>query len=489
MKTIHVHLQSLPPYTPPDAPLFLAGNFNNWQPADPRYRLEPRGDGSYHADVETHLDWLEYKITRGHWSAAEGEASGQERPNRVFKPGQDDNHLWLRVESWTDLGPPSRGFDAPENVLLLHPHFYIPQLGRHRRIWACLPPDYWSGARQYPVVYMQDGQNLFDNPDALFGSWGVDKAINRLFLNDQNPPAQHTPPRSAPGTPQAPFPILIGIENGGEHRIDEYSPWRHPEHGGGQAGQYLDFVCNTLKPFVDARLRTLPGRDNTGVLGSSMGGLFSLYAVLERPDVFGMAGVFSPSLWFSPQVTAFVEQRRPAWPAKILLMAGQQESKTMVGDLLDLYETLLAAGHDDHNLHYDLHSDGTHSEWFWAREFEHALHWLFGDKPGHTHGVTNEWINFQLDEPRKQLIVGVDRRLQQPQLEVRDYCHDRTFRHPLPARQNRIPYAEWEECLYAIRLLSGGDLVFSRRVHLNQVETRPLKTAKATRLRSPQLAG
>ena len=478
MKTIRLHIQSLPAYTPPGASLFLAGNFNQWQPDEPRYRFRQNGDGSYSVDFQSDIDILEYKITRGNWSAAEGDAAGNERPNRVSKPGFADNDLWVRIESWTDFRGEARQYGAQENVLLLHPQFYMPQLGRHRRIWACLPPDYWTSGRRYPVVYMQDGQNLFDNPGAAFGSWGIDEALNRLFLPPKIP-TLHSPIAS----PQS--LIIIGIENGGAHRIAEYSPWKNAEHGGGNGAQYFDFVCDTLKPFVDEHLRTLPAREHTGIAGSSMGGLISLYAALERPEVFGMAGVFSPSLWFSPEILPYVQQRKPAFSQKILLMAGQQESKTMVGDLLDLYETLLEAGHDDHNLHYDLHSDGAHAEWFWAREFEHALRWLFGDMPGHAHGVSGDFIKFHLDDKTKHLIVSVDRRLQQPLLEVRDYCHYREFHHPLSHDDNYIPYADWENCLYSIRLLSGGDLVFSRRVHLNEVEAlappKRKKTAVAKR--------
>ncbi len=457
MKTIHLHIQSLPAYTPPGASLYLAGNFNEWQPAEPRYRFQQDGDGSYSIDFQTDVDILEYKITRGDWSAAESDARGNETPNRVTKLGFADNELWVRIESWSDLWQEASRYGHNENVLLLHPGFYIPQLGRHRRIWACLPPDYWTSGKRYPVVYMQDGQNLFDNPDAAFGSWGIDKALNRLFL------------RGNQGIGAASQPIFIGIENGAEHRIAEYSAWKNEEYGGGEGAQYLDFLCDTLKPFVDEHLRTLPGREATGIIGSSMGGLLALYAAIEKPEVFGMAGVFSPSLWFSDEVLPFVQKRKPAFPQKILLMAGQQESKTMVSDLLDLYETLLEAGHDDHDLHYDLHSDGVHAEWFWAREFEHALQWLFGDMPGHVHGISGDFIKFHLDEKARNLIVNVDRRLQEPLLEIRDYCHYREFHHTLSHDANLIPYADWENCLYSIRLLSGGDLVFSRRVHLNQV--------------------
>ncbi|MCB0542499.1 MAG: hypothetical protein KDC70_03225 [Saprospiraceae bacterium] len=475
-KTIRIHIHAMPTYTPTEATLYLAGNVNNWQPADAAFRFKPNSDGSYSLEFQTDVDTLEFKITRGDWQNAEGGANGTESPNRIFKPGPGDNELWLRIESWTDLRHEAGQKAVSENVLLLHDAFEIPQLGRRRRIWAILPPDYRSTEKRYPVVYMQDGQNLFDNPAAIFGSWGIDQALNRLFLQNSD---------NAAGMQAR--PILIGIENGGAHRISEYSPWQHPEHGGGEGAAYLDFICQTLKPFVDARLRTLPGREHTGIMGSSMGGLFSMYAALERPDRFGMAGIFSPSLWFSKDILPYVKARRPEHLQKILLMAGQQESKSMVGDLLDLYETLLEAGHDDRDLHYDLHADGVHAEWFWAREFEHALRWLFGEMPGHTHGISDEYIRFRLDESSKHLVVRVDPRLRQPLLEVRDYCHYREIRHTLENEETRIPYAAWEDCLYSIRLLSGDDLVFSRRVHLSQVTAYTPPAGKTSRHRKQTL--
>lgn len=461
MKQLSIHLQSLPTGTPPGAALYLAGNMNDWQPDDQHFKFLPDQDGSFRLRFQTNLDTLECKITRGHWSAAEGDARGLDRNNRIFQLDEPGNDLWMQVDSWTDLP-----LEAPKsNMLLLHPDFLIPQLGRRRKIWACLPPDYWTDPqKRYPVVYMQDGQNLFDNPGALFGSWDIDQALNRLFVR-------------ASGRNQvqkkAVQPILIGIENGGEHRLTEYSLWKNPDHGGGEGHAYLDFISETLKPFVDEHLRTLPDREHTGIMGSSMGGLIAFCGVIEKPEVFGMAGVFSPALWFSKkELFRWVQKRKPVLPVKILLMAGQQESRDMVGDLLDLYETLLDAGHEEHQLHYDLHSDGVHSEWFWAREFEHALHWLFGEMPGHAHGgISDELIRFRQDPTAKELIIQLAPRIRQPHLEIRDYCHGRQFRHPLRSADNRIPYTEWENCIYSIRLISEGDLVFSRRIHLNQLET------------------
>lgn len=464
MKTITAHLHALPSHTPPDTALFLAGNVNGWHPNDERFRFRPNGDGSFKLVFQADLETLEYKITRGHWSAAEGDTSGNALPNRIEKISASEHELWMRVESWTDLYEQSQGFKLPENILLLHPEFYMPQLGRRRRIWACLPPDYWSNTtKRYPVVYMQDGQNLFDNPEAMFGSWSIDKAMNRLYM--EHPNLQ---------SPTKQSPIIIGIENGGNSRINEYSPWNNALHGGGEGSQYLDFVCDTLKPFVDEHLRTLPGREHTGIVGSSMGGLIALCAAVEKPGVFGMAGVFSPSLWFSKNVFQMVKNKRPEAPVRILLMAGQQESRNMVDELLDMYETLLEAGHEEENLHYDLHSDGVHSEWFWAREFEHALHWLFGSKTDCEHdGVSDASVHFEVDAGVKELIVHVSPKISAPLLEVRDYCHDRRFHHTLQPAGNRISYAEWEHCVYSLRLHSGNDLVFSRRVALGNPVVHP----------------
>ncbi|MEI6410497.1 MAG: alpha/beta hydrolase-fold protein [Bacteroidota bacterium] len=463
MQNIKLQIHSLPSATPKETRFYLASNFNNWLPDDPDHAFKPDENGLYQLQLQVETDILEFKITRGSWASAEGNAQGRERANRVFELAADTQEIIIDIESWTDISPKN----STLNMVLLHPDFLIPQLGRRRRIWACLPNDYWINPdKHYPVVYMQDGQNLFDNPEAIFGSWGIDKALNRLFTRSHNE-AQ-------------PFPIIIGIENGGDDRINEYAPWHNPEHGGGEGAQYLEFLADTLKPFIDKQLRTLPERAHTGVMGSSMGGLISLYAALERPDVFGMAGVFSPSLWFSKEIFQLAGKPKNTQPVRILFMAGQQESEDMVVDLLDLYETLLDAGHDEHNMHYDLHSDGTHSEGFWAREFEHALSWLFGDNPEHTHGISDKLIRFRLNPTDKEIMINIAPNIKHPQLEVHDYCHNRQFNHRLGHNDNRIPYAEWEECIFSIRLISEGDLVFSRRVHLNQVElTKPAIIANA----------
>src|SRR5690606_36165183 len=144
-----------------------------------------------------------------------------------------------------------------------------------------LPPDYETSAKYYPVLYMHDGQNLFDVRTSFSGEWKVDEHLDSLFLLGD------------PGC------IVVGIDNGGTNRINEYSPWVNPQYGGGQGDQYIEFLIETLKPYIDQNYRTLPDAEHTGIMGSSMGGLISYYGGLTNQNVFGRIGAFSSSFWFS----------------------------------------------------------------------------------------------------------------------------------------------------------------------------------------------
>ncbi len=448
----------IPAYTPQTDSIYLAGNMNDWKPNDEQYRFERNPNGTFSLTCQYVFDVLECKVTRGSWTKEETGKTGSKMPNRLLKTEQGKEQF-IRVAAWGDLQRAAAQHTVAENVTLLYPDLEMPQLGRKRRIWAYLPPDYWTANRHYPVIYMMDGQNLFDAYGSFSGEWAVDKALNKLFSQGDCHSSQMSDC------------IVIGIENGGEHRLSEYSPWPNPEHGGGEGSLYLDFVVNTLKPLIDKTLRTKTDRAHTGIMGSSMGGLISMYAALNRPDIFGMAGVFSPALWFSTAIYQYAKTQKPTHQVRILLMAGQKESETMVSELLDMYETLLEAGHADENLHYDLHSDGEHAEWFWAREFEHALIWLLGEK--HTHhksGISSDQIQFSILPETKQLVVKIDTKIYKAHIEIRDYCHDRQFKYYLTEPEQKISYADWENCLYSIRLISKNDLIFSRRVHLNQLQ-------------------
>lgn len=354
-------LYSLPVGTPANASFFVAGSFNNWSPGAAAYQLQNNQAGQPEISLSLPPGTYEYKFTRGSWATVEGNAQGGFRPNRSITYNGGLQVVEVVIASWEDQSPATH--TAAPNVSVLSQSFFMPQLNRYRRIWIYLPPDYAVSDRDYPVLYMQDGQNLFDQATSFTGEWYVDETLNELFEQGD------------PGV------IVVGIDNGGIHRIDEYTPWANPQYGGGQGTAYADFLAETLKPFIDANYRTLSGPAYTGVMGSSLGGLISLYTALRHPQVFGRAGVFSPSLWYTSDIFTYAAQRPYQGDSRICLMAGQAESTTMAAQVNNMYQTLLSAAYPAADLLRVIHADGQHAEWYWAREFGGAYQWLFAAAP------------------------------------------------------------------------------------------------------------
>ncbi|MEM8894817.1 MAG: alpha/beta hydrolase-fold protein [Bacteroidota bacterium] len=245
-------------------------------------------------------------------------------------------------------------------IRIIEQEYEIPQLRRERRIAALLPHDYETSDLSYPVLYLQDGQNLFDE-HAPYGNWAIDQALSDL---------------SAEGLGDV---IVITIDHGGEERINEYSPYYHPRFGRGQGGDYLDFIKFTLKPYVDKTFRVIPDRANTGIGGSSLGGLISLYAGFRESAIFGKMMVFSPSLWVSPKVFYQAQSYLPDQETWLYLYAGGRESSYHIPNVLRLKGALLKRSFDYRHLHFKLNinQEGTHSEMYWREEFPRALKWLY----------------------------------------------------------------------------------------------------------------
>ena len=379
-----VTLTSVPANTPAGAPIYLAGTFNAWNPAAPGYQLSPQPGGHYTLTLPTSVRGaIEFKFTRGAWATVETTASGASLSNRTFTVPASGAAAWSgAVLGWADLfggGQPTS--TASPSVSILSNAFLMPQLGRSRRVWLYLPPDYATTAKTYPVLYMHDGQNLFDAATSFSGEWAVDETLDQLHQ------------RGDWGC------IVVGVDNGGTNRLAEYSPWANPQYGGGQGDQYVDFLVNTLKPYVDQHYRTRPDRLSTGIMGSSMGGLISLYAALKRPDVFGRAGVFSPSLWFNRRIFAYALAAQPLRPdPRFYLLSGGQETTTQARDQRRMADTLATAGFQL-NTEVDtlIQADGQHAEWFWRREFGAAYQWLFaGTGPLATEAPAPDVLSFAL---------------------------------------------------------------------------------------------
>ncbi len=230
--------------------------------------------------------------------------------------------------------------------------------GLDRDLTIYLPPSHGGSDRRYPVLYMQDGQNLFDPEESFAGSWRVDLAMNRAAA------------RGLEG-------IVVGIPNAGDRRVAEYSPFDDPEEGAGRGGGYVGFLAEMIKPLVDARFRTLPQPETTGVVGSSMGGLISLFAFFARPDIFGILGALSPSLWFAERAIFRLLETAPFHPGRLYLDVGRQEGAETLENARRLRDLLRAKGYvEGEHLRYLEDRSGKHEEAAWSRRFRAALPFL-----------------------------------------------------------------------------------------------------------------
>jgi predicted alpha/beta superfamily hydrolase len=357
-----ISIQSVPGNTPPGDTLFWAGGLNGWNPGNPSWAFAGVFPGPYYLTLPSGTGSTSYKVTRGSWATVEGNASGGFLPNRTYTYGQADT-VPISVASWEDLG--TGNSTATANVQVIQPPLWMSALQRPRTIRVYLPPGYDTSAEHYPVLYLLDGQNLFDVATAFAGEWQVDESLNAL---------------AAQGWPKV---IAIGIDNGGANRLDEYTPWSHPSYGGGDAALFLDFLIQDLKPWVDSAFRTLPQRAHTAIGGSSLGGLFSLYAALDQGQVFSKALVFSPSIWFSDSIWPWAAGQSPLTDVRLYFLSGTAEgggSVTVQADsMVDLLQQQGWAA-----VHHAAIPGGTHTEGFWASQFQDGFKYLFAPSAGLT---------------------------------------------------------------------------------------------------------
>lgn len=352
-------VDSLPDYTPPEDVLFIAGDFQGWNPGDPEFALVKNAEDKWSITLDSVAagTLIQFKFTRGDWGKVEKGELGEEIPNREFTFGNGET-VSIVIYNWADAGS-SGNSTAADNVEVMDEEFYMPQLDRYRRIWVYLPPDYEDTDDHYPVIYMHDGQNLFDTYTSYAGEWEVDETLNNLF-------------------DQGYFvPIVVGIDNGGTERINEYTPWPNTNYGGGQGALYMEFIVETLKPHIDENYRTLPGRESTALWGSSLGGLISYYGVIKHQDVFSKGGIYSPSYWFSDSVWTFTSNMGIQEELKLYQMTGGLEGEGMVANTWLMDELLTELGLDDESLSTSIVAGGQHNEQLWREDFEAAYLWLF----------------------------------------------------------------------------------------------------------------
>jgi predicted alpha/beta superfamily hydrolase len=238
---------------------------------------------------------------------------------------------------------------------------WCPGRQNHRDLQVYLPPTYSRSATRYPVLYMHDGQNLFDEATAFSAEWQVDEHMERLALMGVEA-------------------IVVGIPNMEVERCEEYSPFQDPTRGGGHGDAYLACLVETIKPLVDAEFRTSPAREHTGLMGSSMGGLISLYGFFRHPEVFGFAGVMSPALWFAERrIFGYVESS-PRTSGRLYLDVGTEEGASTLGDARRMHALLRTKGYARGAALLYVEDQGAgHSETAWSNRLRTALYFLIPD--------------------------------------------------------------------------------------------------------------
>jgi metallo-beta-lactamase class B len=340
--------------------IYLSGNFNSWNPKDEKFKLKVFGNGRKSIVInDLPAGVYAFKFTRGGFEKVETTNDGRDISDRIVEVNADLS-LDLKIEGWKDDYPdkPKR-YTASPQVKIMDTSFKMPQLNRNRRVWIYLPKNYAQSGKSYPVIYLNDGQNLFNEQTAAFGEWGVDECLDSL----QNQIGKEA--------------IVIGIDNGGDKRMTEYNPYDNQQFGKGEGKAYSDFLANTLKPYIDSKYRTKKSADYTLVGGSSMGATISLYTVFEYPNLFGGALLFSPALWVTPALYDAAEKFKSNSMPKFYFYAGGKESTTMVADMEKMVGILQLK--DRVQIRKTVNPLGQHNEQSWRSEFPEAFRWLMKD--------------------------------------------------------------------------------------------------------------
>lgn len=340
--------------------IYIAGSFNDWNPKDERFRMIRQAHGKYMLKIKADDQLafpIEYKYVKGDWENEEVTARGIKTKNRIIEKLK--RSVTDRVPQFRHNGKLPNDRFRP--IIEKFDRFPFPYLGVERTVQILLPFDYHKRTLKfYNVLYLHDGQNLWD-PNAPFGNWSLDQKMAQM---------------AAAGRADV---IIVAIDHGGTERIREFTPINGTRVGRGDGQKYLSDIAKSVKPFVDNRYRTLRGREYTGLGGSSMGGLITLYGGILYPEVFGKLMIFSPSLWLIRDAQAETPRFYTPFPTKVYLYAGGKESLSMVPSMKRLQRALENQHFFDKMVEVKLTIDpkGRHTEAKWGKEITAAIIWLF----------------------------------------------------------------------------------------------------------------
>ena len=342
--------------------IYITGNFNGWNPRDYKFILHRADTHNFYIDIDDSLlpEFIEYKFTKGGWENVELTGNAEVSPNR--KVHRYHGQAYDTVDSWRLNWGPFKPQYFPVTEIISE-QFYIPQLDRYRKVWILLPFDYYSSDKYYPVLYLQDAQNLF-NEGSEFGNWEIDKKLALL---------------SEYGRGDL---IVVAVEHGSESRINEYIFDNNSVAKNSEGKKYIRFITDTLKPYIDQHFRTKRGREHTGIGGSSLGGLISIYSGFLYPEVHSKLMIFSPSLWIEPNNNFPVFSYSTPYKTKVYLYSGSKEGPGMV-KRVRMFEEKMKKWEKQRLFEFkfrtSINPEGTHNEFYWSQEFPKAVEWLFYD--------------------------------------------------------------------------------------------------------------
>ncbi len=374
-------------------PMFLASNVGGWDPAKREFQMSPRSDGRWQYVFEqfTHDGTIQFKFTLGSWDYVETDPDGNDINNRVLPR--------IKASDFADGSRPVIEFQVPRfrsprdiasgrqtteyrdlTVVGTVRRLQVaggagPAAGMMRDLIVWLPPDYDNAEnvnRQYPVLYMFDGQNLFDRAPGGPEEWQVDETASRLIEQGAIPPM-----------------IIVGIPHAGSHRIAEYLPFDVLPGVTPAGAEFGRWFMSEVKPRVERAFRVSKDANQTGIGGSSLGGVISIYIATTNPGVFGRLLIESVSSVEerSAEATSLFA-RTDLWPAKVSIGVGGRElgdspNVKLGNDRLQRWARLAHArltesGANPHRVRLVIVPEARHNEAAWAERFPDALKFLFG---------------------------------------------------------------------------------------------------------------
>ncbi|MBL7735002.1 MAG: hypothetical protein JNL51_06050 [Chitinophagaceae bacterium] len=348
-------------------PVFITGSFNGWIPAQAEWQMQKNNSGNHTITLQNIRNGLlEFKFNRGNWQKLECTPEGRlANPRQVMI--KSDTLIRAVIQGWRDDYPAST---ASSRVHLLDSAFLMPQLNDRRAINIYLPANYQQSKKRYPVLYMHDGQDLFDEATSRGRTgpveWGVDETIDRSGKEC--------------------IVVAVNHHTDRNRRIQEYLIYPNQQYDTAYGREYLRFIAETLKPYIDTHYRTLPGKASTFMAGSSMGGLLALYAGLLYPDVFGALGILSPSIWLDEgniyKTIAAIKPRKAYATQRYYFYGGGNENRmkpdsSFVEMSTDVNSAIAALQKKiQPEIKSAFNPEGRHGQWYWGLTFPDFYQWL-----------------------------------------------------------------------------------------------------------------